>query len=81
MSDFHERTNGAIKSYFILNQGKWVSAKQISEFLTEKSLRLGVYGQSLSAVKVSRLLKQRLFNDLETKKTTDNRKMYRYNGE
>lgn len=81
MSDFHERTNGAIKSYFILNQGKWVSAKQISEFLTEKSLRLGVYGQSLSAVKVSRLLKQRLFNDLETKKTNDNRKMYRYNGE
>lgn len=79
--DAQERTKGVIKCYFVINKGKWISAREISEFLNDtKALRLGVYGQSLSAIKVSRILKQKLFDDLETKKLNDNKKLYRYNG-
>lgn len=79
MNDYQERTKGAIKCYFVLNKGKWITTKEISEFLQgAKELRLGGYGKTLSPRKISAILKTRLFDDLEVKVLNDNRKAYRY---
>lgn len=78
---YEERTKGVIKCYLIMNKGKWVTAKQINEFIQgNKDFRLGKYGKGLSPIKVGNLLKKNYFRDLEVKKENTNRKLYRYNG-
>ena len=39
-----ERVKGIIKCYFVLNKGKWISAKEISEFLQGNDFKLGKLG-------------------------------------
>lgn len=74
-----ERAKGIIKCYFVLNKGKWISAKEISEFLQGNSdFKLGKLGKGLSSAKVSNLLKKNYFRDLECKKQSNNSKLYRY---
>lgn len=80
-ANYRERTLGAIKCYLVINKGKWFTAKEITEFLVgAKSLRLGTYGQTLSPVKVSRILKQHMFDDIEIQRLNNNQKIYRWNG-
>ena len=74
-----ERAKGVIKCYFVLNKGRWISAKEISEFLQGNDFKLGKLGKGLSSAKVSNLLKKNYFRDLEVKKQTNNSKLYRYN--
>ena len=75
-----ERAKGIIKCYFVLNKGKWITAKEISEFLQGNSdFKLGKLGKGLSPMKVSNLLKRNYFRDLEVKRENTNRKLYRYN--
>ena len=74
-----ERAKGIIKCYFVLNKGKWISAKEISEFLQGNDFKLGKLGKGLSPVKVSNLLRKNYFRDLEIKRENTNRKLYRYN--
>lgn len=56
-----ERVKGIIKCYFVLNKGKWISAKEISEFLQGNDFKLGKLGKGLSSAKVSNLLKKNYF--------------------
>ena len=78
---YEERTKGVIKCYFIMNKGKWVTAKQINEFIQEhRDLRLGKYGRGLSPMKISNLLKKNYFRDLQVKRENTNRKLYCYKG-
>lgn len=80
-ANYRERTLGAIKCYLVINKGKWFTAREITEFLVgAKSLRLGTYGQTLSPVKVSRILKQHMFDDIEIQRLNNNQKRYRWNG-
>ena len=75
-----ERAKGVIKCYFVLNKGKWVTAKEISEFIQGNSdFKLGKFGKGLSPLRVSNLLKRNYFRDLEVKRENTNRKLYRYN--
>lgn len=76
---YEERAKGVIKCYFVMNKGKWITAKQISEFIQgNKDFRLGKYGKGLSPHRVSRLLKKNYFEDLQTKKMNTNTKLYKY---
>lgn len=78
---FEERTKGALKCYLIMNKGKWVTARELSEFVQgNKDLKLGKFGRGLTPVKVSSLLRKNYFRDLEIKREKTNRKLYRYNG-
>lgn len=73
-----ERVKGIIKCYFVLNKGKWISAKEISEFLQGDTFKLGKLGKGLSSAKVSNILKKNYFRDLEVQKQSNNSKLYRY---
>ena len=73
-----ERAKGIIKCYFVLNKGKWISAKEISEFLQGNDFKLGKLGKGLSSAKVSNILKKNYFRDLEVQKQSNNSKLYRY---
>jgi hypothetical protein len=78
---FEQRGLGVIKCYFIVNRGKWLSAKEISEFIQgNRDLRLGKFGNSLSPHKISLLLRKNYFRDLETKKSSNGTKLYCYTG-
>lgn len=78
---YEERTKGVLKCYFILNKGRWFTAKELSEFIQgNKDFKLGKYGRGLSPVKVSNLLRKHYFRELEVKRENTNRKLYRYNG-
>ena len=76
---FEERAKGVIKCYFVMNRGKWLTARQISEFIQgNKDFKLGRYGKGLSPYKVSKLLQKNYFKDLQTKKMNTNTKVYKY---
>lgn len=77
---YEERTKGVLKCYFILNKGRWFTAKELSEFIQgNKDFKLGRYGRGLSPVKVSNLLRKHYFRELEVQKQSNNSKLYRYN--
>lgn len=65
----------------MMNKDKWFTAKELTDWiLNAKGLRLGKYGQGMTSTRMSYILKQRLFNDVETKKQSNNSKMYRWSG-
>lgn len=75
----HEKVKAVIKCFLVMNKGKWFTAKEITDFISNHNFGLGNY--YLSTMVVSSLLMQKdgIFNDIE-KDTKWNRKVYRYDG-
>ena len=75
----HEKINAVIKTFLVLNNGEWFTARQICDFISKHNFGLGNY--YLSPMVVSSLLQRRdgIFRDIESEKRW-NTKRYRYNG-
>lgn len=75
----HEKVSAVIKCFLVANKGKWFTAKEITDFISNHNFGLGNY--YLSTMVVSNLLKRKdgIFKDIQ-RDSQWNRKVYRYDG-
>ena len=76
MIDFKQRTLGIIRCYFILNPNKWITSREIVDFLENNDFKMGKL--HFSAKKIGNIMNEHYFKDIEVKKN-NNRKEYKYN--